>query len=153
MKRIGIIIFLVALALMAGCAGRYYPEYAKGQATAAQAAADTQSKLVATLGEGLKSADPGARMASAMGLAFMLAQYRPVQLEQPRPGPIEQGIGKMLPSLPMWAGIYGMFTQSVKNAGSSTHVEQGVSGNGAGGLGLGAGETSAATSIVPVPLE
>jgi len=147
------ILMMTLMIAASGCATQYYPDYARGQAAAARAAAKTNGQVLAALGEALKSPEPGARTAAAMGLAFWLARHRPVVLEQARPSPIEQGLGKMIPSLPMWAAMYGMFTQSVKNAGDTTRVDQEVSGNGAGGLNLGAGETSAATSVMPVPLE
>ena len=146
------VILIVSLALLAGCAGRHYPEYAQGQGKAAEVAAQTDQQVLSTLGAALQSSNPGVQTAAAMGLAFWLAKHKPVELEQARPSPIEQGIGKAIPSIPMWGALYGMFSQTANNAGGTTNVSQDVSGNGAGGITIGSGTTTATTATA-VPVE
>jgi hypothetical protein len=112
MKLAIIILLLAGLALPAGCATHNFPEYARAKTEVAQAEAQTNQQVPATLGRSLQSPNPNTQTAAAMGLAFWLAGRRPTKLEQARSGPIEQGIGKALPSLPMWGAVYGMFSQA-----------------------------------------
>ena len=144
----GVLVLALALGL-AGCATQYYPEYADGQKTAATAAAQTNQQVLTTLGTALHSPNAGTQTAAAMGLAFWLAKHKPIELEQARPGPIEQGIGKALPSLPMWGALFGMFS----NSGGTTNVNQEVSGGGTGGINLGSGTAATTTATTVIPAE
>jgi hypothetical protein len=143
---------LVMLVMLAGCATQYYPEYAKAKAEVARAEAETNRQVLATLGRALNSPNPGTQTAAAMGLAFWMFKHQPAVLEQAQPSPIEQGIGKAIPTIPQWAALYGIFSQQANNAGSTNYVEQNVSGNSSAGVGLGAGGVNVSTSVPTITM-
>jgi len=124
-----LVALVLCLALLSGCAAYNYPGYAKQQQTVYTEQAKAKATVAASLGQAAASPDARTRDMATMALLVMALTDKPLQIEAPREGMVERGLGALLSGLP-YIGLSYVTLREMGNTAGTHNYNQNVSGTG-----------------------
>lgn len=149
-KPFAALVVLAVLISLCGCATTYYPKYAEEQGKAAVEHAKTDKEIAKGYTEAMKSDDATLRGFAAAGFLDWAKNRKIVQVEQCRPSPIEEGFGRMIPSVPGLLAQWGIVA-TVAGQDKGTTYQQTVTDGSSGNIGPGSSNLGTAAPYVVKP--